>query len=278
MTKIFSLTKSVFGILGTFFLIQIIIGLPLILIFKIDILSKEVTKELIVINVLTELIAILFFLDKYKYFDKLIDNFKKNIRFQLLLNTFFSITIPLLLYLILYKFNNGIFVKSSTNFKTQIGYFISMLILATFEEILCRFILLEKFTTISNKFISITISSLFFAILHLGNPGITIVAFVNLFLFGFLLSLIYFKTKDLLLISFIHFGWNYTIGCIIGSNVSGMKFSSFYIYIGGASSYLDGGKFGIEGSPITLLSLVLIITIYSIFTNKLKDKLTTPNV
>ena len=57
-----------------------------------------------------------------------------------------------------------------------------------------------------------------------------------------------------------------------------MKFSSFYSYIGGASSYLDGGKFGIEGSPITLLSLVLIITIYSIFTKKLEDKLTTTNV
>lgn len=278
MTNIFSLTKSVFGILGTFFLIQIIIGLPLILIFKIDISSKEVTKELILINVLTELIIILFFLDKYKYFNKLIYNLKKNIRFQLLLNTLLSITIPLLLYFILHKFNNGIFVKSSTNIKTQIGYFISILILATFEEILCRFILLEKFNTICNKFISITISSIFFAILHLGNPGITIVAFVNLFLFGFLLSLIYFKTKDLLTISFIHFGWNYTIGCIIGSNVSGMKFSSFYSYIGGASSYLDGGKFGIEGSPITLLSLVLIITIYSIFTNKLDDKLTTTNV
>jgi hypothetical protein len=278
MTKFFSLIKSAFGILGTFFLIQIIIGLPLILIFKIDILSKEVTKELILINVFTELIAILFFLDKYKYFDKIIDNFKKNIRFQLFLNTLFSFSISLLLYSILYKFNNGIFVKSSTNIKTQIGYFISMLILATFEEIICRFILLEKFTTICNKFISITISSLFFAILHLGNPGITIIAFVNLFLFGFLLSLIYFKTKDLLLISFIHFAWNYTIGCIIGSNVSGMKFSSFYSYIGGSSSFLDGGKFGIEASPITLLSLVFIITIYLFFTNKLDDKLTTSNV
>ena len=278
MTKILSLTKSAFGILGTFFLIQIIVGLPLILIFKIDVLSNVVSKELILINVLTELIAILFFIDKYKYFAKLFDTIKKNIRFQLIVNTLFSITIPLLLYFILYKFNNGIFVKSSTNINTQIGYFISILILATFEDILCRFIFLEKFSTISNKFISITISSLFFAILHLGNPGITIIAFVNLFLFGFLLSLIYFKTKDLLLISFIHFGWNYTIGCIIGSNVSGMKFSSFYSYIGGSSSYLDGGKFGIEGSPITLLSLVLIITIYSIFTNKLDDKLTTTNV
>ncbi len=278
MTKLISLIKLAFGILGTFFLIQILFGLPLILIFKIDILGRGVTRDLILINIFTELVVIWFYLDKYKYFYKLIDNFKKNIKFQLLVNTLLSITIPLLLYFILYKFNNGIFVKSSTDIKTQFGYFISILILATFEEILCRFILLEKFSTIGNKFISITISSLFFAILHLGNPGITILAFVNLFLFGFLLSLIYFKTKDLLLISFIHFGWNYTIGCIIGSNVSGMKFSSFYSYIGGASSYLDGGKFGIEGSPITLLSLVLIITIYSIFTKKLEDKLTTTNV
>lgn len=277
MTKILSLTKSAFGILGTFFLIQIIVGLPLILIFKIDVLSNVVSKELILINVLTELIAILFFIDKYKYFAKLFDTIKKNIRFQLIVNTLFSITIPLLLYFILYKFNNGIFVKSSTNINTQIGYFISILILATFEEILCRFIFLEKFSTISNKFISITISSLFFAILHLGNPGITIIAFVNLFLFGFLLSLIYFKTKDLLLISFIHFGWNYTIGCIIGSNVSGMKFSSFYSYIGGSSSYLDGGKFGIEGSPITLLCLLLIICVYSIISKKLEDKLKSTN-
>jgi uncharacterized protein len=277
MTKMFSLTKSALGILGTFFLIQIIIGLPLILIFKIDILSKEVTKELIIVNMLTELIAILYFLYKYSYFDKLIENFKKNIRFNLITNTLISITIPLFIYLILYKFNNGIFIKSSTNINSQIGYLFSILILATFEEIICRFILLEKFSTISNKFIAIIISSLFFAILHLGNPGITIVAFVNLFLFGFLLSLIYFKTKDLLLISFFHFGWNYTIGCIVGSNVSGMKFSSFYSYIGGSSSYLDGGKFGIEGSPITLLCLLLIICVYSIISKKLEDKLKSTN-
>ncbi len=277
MTKLFYLIKFALGILGTFFIIQIIIGLPLILIFKIDILGKEVTRSLILINIFTELVVIWFYLYKYKYYDRLLVNLKHIYISRLIFGTLLSITIPLLLYFILYKYNDGKFLNATTNASYQIGYLIAMLILATFEELLCRFILLEKFNELNSKFISIIISSLFFSILHLSNPGISIFAFTNLFLFGFLLCLIYYKTKDLLLISFIHFGWNYTTGCIIGSNVSGMKFSSFYSYAGGSSNLLDGGEFGIEGSPITCLSLILIIIVYSIFTKKVEDKLIRTN-
>ncbi len=277
MTKLFYLIKFALGILGTFFIIQIIIGLPLILIFKIDILGKEVTRSLILINIFTELVVIWFYLYKYKYYDRLLVNLKHIYISRLIFGTLLSIIIPLLLYFILYKYNDGKFLNATTNASYQIGYLIAMLILATFEELLCRFILLEKFNELNSKFISIIISSLFFSILHLSNPGISIFAFTNLFLFGFLLCLIYYKTKDLLLISFIHFGWNYTTGCIIGSNVSGMKFSSFYSYAGGSSNLLDGGEFGIEGSPITCLSLILIIIVYSIFTKKVEDKLIRTN-
>ncbi len=277
MTKLLSLIKLALGILGTFFIIQIIIGLPLILIFNIDILGREVTRSLILINIFTELVVIWFYLYKYKYYNRLLVNLKHIYISRLIFGSLLSIIIPLLLYFILYKYNDGKFLNSTTNASYQIGYLIAMLILATFEELLCRFILLEKFSELNSKFISISISSLFFSILHLSNPGISIFAFTNLFLFGFLLCLIYYKTKDLLLISFIHFGWNYTTGCIIGSNVSGMKFSSFYSYAGGSSNLLDGGEFGIEGSPITCLSLILIIIFYSIFTKKVEDKLIRTN-
>lgn len=278
MAKLISLVKIVFEIFITYFIVQIIIGLPLILILKIDFLGKDVTKGLILINILTELIVIWFYIYKYNYYDRLLNSFKNHNFIRVIYGTLLSIFVPLFLYYILYKFNNGKFVRSSTNAFYQIGIIFSMFILAAFEELLCRFIILEKYSTLKSKNISIIISSLFFALLHFANPGITLLAFLNLFLFGIILSLVYFKTRDILLLSFIHFGWNYTTGCFIGSNVSGMKFQSFYSYIGGSSNLLDGGKFGIEGSPITLFGLILIITIYSICTSKLEDKIELVNV
>ncbi len=162
MTKLFYLIKFALGILGTFFIIQIIIGLPLILIFKIDILGKEVTRSLILINIFTELVVIWFYLYKYKYYDRLLVNLKHIYISRLIFGTLLSIIIPLLLYFILYKYNDGKFLNATTNASYQIGYLIAMLILATFEELLCRFILLEKFNELNSKFISIIISSLFF--------------------------------------------------------------------------------------------------------------------
>lgn len=278
MVKLLSLIKIVVGILGTFLIIQVILGLPLIFIFKININSNKVTKDLILLNSITEIILVTFYFYQFKLFNKFLLNFKEINFKKLFIGFFLSVAIPIFLYFILYIYNNGVFVRNSTNLIEQIGYMFSILILATCEELICRFILLEKFCTKTSKFISILISSLFFMGLHLANPGLTFISILNLFLFGTLLSLIYFKTKDVLLISLIHFGWNYTNGCIIGSNVSGVEFPSIFKYLGGQSTFLDGGKFGIEGSPLTLIGLAISILIFSIFTNKINDKLKIINV
>lgn len=275
MNRLFLISKIAFGIFGTFILIQLLIGIPSILIFKINFINKEFSAGLVILNIVTELILISYYVNKFGLLNKFLNQFKNIHLNKLLVGFALSFLLPLFFYYLLFKFNNGSFTNGGTTFKEQIGVMLSIFILAMCEELLCRFIMLEKFSKLSSKFSSILISTFFFTILHLANPGITVFAILNLVLFGMLLSLIYFKTRDLLLVTVIHFVWNYTTGCIIGSNLSGIKLPSIFKYTSGKSFFLDGDKFGIEGSPITFIGLATIIIIYIIYTNKLKDKLET---
>lgn len=77
------------------------------------------------------------------------------------------------------------------------------------EEILVRGYLLGKLRQHLSYVSAIIISSLFFAVLHLANPGITKVAFLELFLFGVIMAMIRIETDDLWAVGAFHGAWNY---------------------------------------------------------------------
>ena len=131
----------------------------------------------------------------------------------------------------------------------------------TAEELVTRAWLIPQLAKRTNLKVAIVISSSLFTLLHLGNSGITPLSAMNLFLFGIAMALYLLKTDTIWGIGGIHGAWNFAQGNLFGILVSGqssgtsiMKFTPQ-----GNQGWLSGGSFGIEGSIMTSLVLLLLI-------------------
>lgn len=131
----------------------------------------------------------------------------------------------------------------------------------TAEELVTRAWLIPQLAKITNLKVAIIISSSLFTLLHLGNPGITFLSAIDLFLFGVAMSLYLLKTDTIWGIGGIHGAWNFAQGNLFGVLVSGqssgtsiMKFTPQ-----GNQDWLSGGSFGIEGSIVSSIILFLLI-------------------
>ena len=131
----------------------------------------------------------------------------------------------------------------------------------TAEEVVSRAWLLPQLASRTNLKLAVLISSLFFTLLHMGNSGLTPLSLVNLFLFGVAMSLYLLKTDTVWGVAGIHGAWNFAQGNLFGILVSGqssgtsiMKFTPQ-----GNQDWLSGGSFGIEGSIVSSIILLLLI-------------------
>lgn len=108
-------------------------------------------------------------------------------------------------------------------------------------------------------FIPIMLSSVIFSLLHSMNQGISLLAYINLFLFGVFMSGIYIKTKNLWMCIGYHTAWNYFQGPIFGFSVSGAETDSLYNIKVISSNIINGGSFGPEGGIVVTVVLVISI-------------------
>ncbi len=148
---------------------------------------------------------------------------------------------------------------TSIQFSTKlVGEFI-ILILAwsiqgTTEEILTRGWMFSSLSARHNIPIGIIVSSLFFTFLHLGNNAISLIPILDLTLFAVLACLIMLKTGNIWVIGGLHAAWNCFQGNVFAFSVSGTDAGQAFIQIGiTGPEWLSGGKFGVEGSVISLL-------------------------
>ncbi|MGZ4809232.1 MAG: CPBP family intramembrane glutamic endopeptidase [Thermoanaerobaculia bacterium] len=116
------------------------------------------------------------------------------------------------------------------------------------EEIVFRGYVFQKMR-VWNRGSAIIASSVAFAALHTGNPGITPIAVLNLLFAGVFLSLAYERYGRLWFPIGIHLGWNLVSGPILGYTVSGfVPAASVLRVLGSGPDWLTGGEFGLEGS------------------------------
>ncbi|HEL1760874.1 TPA: CPBP family intramembrane metalloprotease [Streptococcus suis] len=155
---------------------------------------------------------------------------------------------------------------TSIQFSTKlVGEFI-ILILAwsiqgTTEEILTRGWMFSSLSAKHNIPIGIIVSSLFFTFLHLGNNAISLIPLLDLTLFAILACLVMLKTGNLWIISGIHAAWNCFQGNVFAFPVSGTDAGQAFIQIGiTGPEWLSGGKFGVEGSVISLIVQGIMIS------------------
>jgi membrane protease YdiL (CAAX protease family) len=110
---------------------------------------------------------------------------------------------------------------------------------------------------------AVLISSLAFAILHLANPNISVLALLGLFVAGLFFAYAYLATRQLWLPIGLHIGWNFFEGPVLGFPVSGINlFTPLLGLTRSGPAWLTGGAFGPEAGllqyPALLLSVWLI--------------------
>jgi len=157
-------------------------------------------------------------------------------------------------------FTNAFF--NIKNFFTGIVLFI---VVAFAEEIIVRGYILNNLLHSMNKWWALIISAAVFAALHLSNDNIHWLSIANIFVAGLLLGVNYIYTHNLWFGIFMHFGWNFFQGLVLGYNVSGNGIepgSSIMQQTIIGSEFLTGGKFGFEGSVLCPALLLLMFFVF----------------
>ena len=127
------------------------------------------------------------------------------------------------------------------------------------EEVLMRGYFLVSFGRRHSVWAAVIVNSLLFAAIHLSNKGIAPLAFVNLTLFGMLVSVYFVKSGNIWGAGACHSMWNLTQGCIYGISVSGTHNPSslFSSVASSGGELINGGAFGLEGGLAVTIVLVL---------------------
>ena len=108
-------------------------------------------------------------------------------------------------------------------------------------------------------------NSLLFALLHSLNSGLSPLAVINLFLFGFFASVYMLKSGNIWGVAAIHSIWNFAQGNLFG--MQGMP--SVFVFEQTGKPLLDGGAFGPEGGlPVTIVLLTAILCVLFISPKK----------
>jgi membrane protease YdiL (CAAX protease family) len=130
---------------------------------------------------------------------------------------------------------------------------------AAVEELVFRGYPLQVFSEGSRRWIAGSLLCFFFTWGHGGNPDVTVVGIINIFLAAVMLTVLYFQTRRLWLPIALHLSWNWAQSWLWGFDVSGIKIEGqLFVVTQHGSELVTGGEFGLEGS---ILSTVLFGTI-----------------
>lgn len=134
------------------------------------------------------------------------------------------------------------------------------------EEVLCRGYFMTSVLRHHKPWVAVVSNSVIFAFLHSMNPGINLLAIVNLTLCGIMFSLYVLRTDNLWGACAIHSIWNFVQGNFYGLPVSGIDSgdSVFTFSLNEGMGLINGGTFGAEaGIPTTIvLTAVILILLF----------------
>ncbi len=161
----------------------------------------------------------------------------------------------------------------SSNFGvvTFIFFGLGYMIQGMAEEVLCRSYLMVSIARRYPIWVAVILNALFFAALHLGNSGISPLAFLNLTLFGIFASVYFIKRGSIWGIGAIHSIWNFVQGNFYGIKVSGMDSTCSVLESVGVEGgdFVNGGAFGLEGG--IAVTIVLVVGTLIMLTRPAKD-------
>ena len=164
-------------------------------------------------------------------------------------------------------------ISSNFSFVLFLLFALGFVIQGMGEEVLCRGYLLVSVARRYPVSAAIFLNSLVFALLHLSNPGVSLLAVLNLLLDGVFLSLYFLRTGNIWGVGAIHTMWNFAQGNIFGMEVSGMELSCtlFESSIAPDKTFWNGGVFGAEGGVSCTIVCVAAILILLLRKKKNED-------
>ncbi|MDE7446089.1 MAG: CPBP family intramembrane metalloprotease [Lachnospiraceae bacterium] len=130
------------------------------------------------------------------------------------------------------------------------------------EEVLCRGYFMVSVGRRNPMWAAILLNALVFAALHLFNSGISILAFINLVLYGVFASIYFIKGGNIWGVGAFHSMWNLVQGNVYGILVSGIDVDCTVLRSTSVEGMeiVNGGAFGLEGGlAVTVVLLVGII-------------------
>ncbi len=159
-------------------------------------------------------------------------------------------------------------IASSISVGMIVLYFAAYLVQGLAEETLLRGYLMTSIAASSTSRYAAAIAaganSVVFALLHLGNTGISGLSLLNIALAGLFFSLYVLRTDNIWGAAAAHSAWNFVQGPILGIEVSGTKTGST-IFVANALEgleWLSGGAFGLEGGmAVTIVLLIAILAV-----------------
>ena len=170
------------------------------------------------------------------------------------------------------KFNG---INTGVSFLYISLFFLGYLVQGMSEELCFRGYFMVSCANRTHIITAVIVSAFAFALLHLANPGITVLAFFNILLFGVFAAVYILRTDDLWGACAIHSAWNFFQGNVFGISVSGSGMSSSVFgtsFISG-HSLISGGLFGIEGGICTTIVLLTASTLVFILPQRTRPSL-----
>jgi membrane protease YdiL (CAAX protease family) len=158
--------------------------------------------------------------------------------------------------------------------------FASLFVFAFSEELFARGYIMTAFKTTRNKYMILLSSAVIFGLIHLLNPGATILSIVNMSLGGLLLAYMFAKSGKLWLPIGYHIAINFMSGDILGlPSSSGVSVSqSVFTTSIGNNDFLSGGSNGHEsGFLLTIVVLLGLLYVHFLVKTPSGDQWTMDN-
>jgi len=159
----------------------------------------------------------------------------------------FSVTIGILAALGAYE------VSGNNGWQTMLAVLPASILSGVLEEVLIRGVVFRILEQWLGSWIALGISAIIFGVLHLLNPGATLLNAAAISIeAGVLLAAAYMLTRRLWLCVGTHIAWNFTQGGIFSIAVSGGSSKGLLQARMVGPDWLTGGTFGAEASVVAL--------------------------
>ncbi len=157
----------------------------------------------------------------------------------------------------------GLVVTLFTSQRQFALIFLNLAILAVAalaEEVAFRGYPFQRLIDATNPTLATILMSLLFGAIHLANPGATFASTIVTIFAGWLLAIMYLRTRALWVAWGFHFTWNATMGILFGLPISGItNFSPVVASNTIGPLWITGGDYGPEGSLICAIVILVLI-------------------